>query len=716
MPSPAQLPPDPKARVKIRWGERIAFAVIVLVMLACIAAWGISLFGYRIAKDYAESPAGRRAAGRALGHAIKVDGDFAPLHIDDWKIRTDSFTSKGWPGEAIGSLDAQGIEAEFDPGAVVDGAWRIKYVNIAHATINLRKPDDALKRPVPPKKPRPWFAFLLPTRVECGPIISPNAELLYSFQGRLARIHDAQVQADLIGKDLKYTATSGILEMPYLPPLRIQRLEMLVTKPFIRVYSAQLVGIDPQDTTRVTLSGTIGMRDNKEIAATGEVVDLPIEQILPEDLQPLVHGRATGKLTWKRDVTGKILDSDGELSLNGASIDNLSVFRQLALLHGNADLTNFAFDEAACEFHLHNGHVVLEVRAHAPNKMTLVGKVDYQFDSKKAVVDLAVTELPLQTWLPTEFKPGAAGFAQAHLQWQGELKTIKDSSGHVTLNLDGGTLATPAILRQLLAKKKLRAPNVIKFKTAELDLVYQGKTFQLTRANLDLPGILNAQVDGALLPGDLLNANVAWQGLTIEDWLPTNLADEFSGDIQGQAKMEVRQWKLGDGSYAGQIRLVSGQLRYTPFQSLLARFVNDRKLLDLPLTRAAFDWTWRNGRLSVSQLDLRAGDRLGVEGAFTVGADKKISGTLWVGTKPDYLKSLSGLGEKVFPQKREGLRWAKVQVSGTTKKPEQDLGTQIVAALHRQPTAIFGLGLKGISWYVGNWFGADKDWQRPKGR
>ena len=54
--------------------------------------------------------------------------------------------------------------------------------------------------------------------------------------------------------------------------------------------------------------------------------------------------------------------------------------------------------------------------------------------------------------------------------------------------------------------------------------------------------------------------------------------------MQGDARMEVRKWKLGQGAYAGNIRLVDGQLSYTPFQSLLARFLNDRGLLELALT------------------------------------------------------------------------------------------------------------------------------------
>ena len=87
----------------------------------------------------------------------------------------------------------------------------------------------------------------------------------------------------------------------------------------------------------------------------------------------MVHGRATGKLTWKRDATGKLLDSDGELALDGARLDDLSPFRQLALLHGNTDLTDFAFDTAACTFHVHQNRARLELHAAAAGKLTLAG-------------------------------------------------------------------------------------------------------------------------------------------------------------------------------------------------------------------------------------------------------------------------------------------------------------------------------------------------------
>ena len=48
------------------------------------------------------------------------------------------------------------------------------------------------------------------------------------------------------------------------------------------------------------------------------------------------------------------------------------------------------------------------------------------------------------------------------------------------------------------------------------------------------------------------------------------------------------------------------------------------------------------------------------------------------------------------------------------KKPQQDLAAQVVHQVGATSAARSStLGFKGISWYVGNWFGAEKDWQRP---
>ena len=709
---------EPPAQ-KIPAGPR-RWALTVLSVLALIAVLGgviVYLCGYDVVKILVDGRFGQRTASSALGKAIKVDGSFAPLRLEHWTIVTDSFTSTGWPGEAIGGLNAYGVRAEFDPAAVWRGVYRFKGIQIDRAQITLLQPNDALKRPVPPKKPRPWYAHFLPSVIECGPIVSADSALDFQFQNQLGHIRDARVQADLIGKDFKYTVTSGTMEFPYLPKLRIERLEMMVTRPLITITDAHLAGVDPRDAARLTLSGSIGMRENKSIQAIVSIKDMPIEQMLPADLAPLIHGRATGELGWKRDASGRDVYSEGEVTLAGATIDDLSVFKQLALLHGNPDLQNFTFDELKVKFHLQDGIFKADLVAGSTGKFALTGTVSYELKTRLATLELAFTQLPLQTWLPSEFKPRYSGVATAMLKWRGQLNTIKDSAGTVTVDLDGTQINNPILLRKFLAVKGLRAPDQIGFKTAQLDFTYQDQTFYLTRAQLDAPGILSASATAMLTTPDYrLDADVNWQGLTLGNWLPPAVAAQISGDVGGRVKFQVRQWKYKDGSYAGDVRLVHGRLRYTSVQSLLARFVKDPRLLEIPLTRALFSYRWNDGGLAVTGIDLRGADDIGVQGNLAVTKAGALSGTLWVGTKPVYLQSLLGLGDAVFSRNQAGLRWARVTVSGTAKEPKQDLSRQLLSQLGNHPTAMFGLAGKLVSWYVGNLFGAEEEWKRPGGK
>ena len=86
------------------------------------------------------------------------------------------------------------------------------------------------------------------------------------------------------------------------------------------------------------LSGRIGMREDKSMDAEVQVTEMSIEKILPENLRPLIHGKISGKLNWHRDTSGVEVSSEGDLKLTGASISNLSVFKELTDLHNNPDL------------------------------------------------------------------------------------------------------------------------------------------------------------------------------------------------------------------------------------------------------------------------------------------------------------------------------------------------------------------------------------------
>ena len=133
-----------------------------------------------------------------------------------------------------------------------------------------------------------------------------NFRLIGPMQREIARLNfEGKLQA---------VAEEEGRTMAILPFGRIEKMVMLVTRPMVTVSEARLAAVIPADPARLTLSGIIGMRENKEVDANVEVVDMPIEQLMPEDLATLIHGRASGKLVWKRNRSGDSIVSDGELT------------------------------------------------------------------------------------------------------------------------------------------------------------------------------------------------------------------------------------------------------------------------------------------------------------------------------------------------------------------------------------------------------------------
>jgi len=705
-------------RVYPGWRRWLLTVMSVLLVLTFIVVTLGYLVSYPLIKYFVQSPAGQRVAASSLGRAIKVEGAFAPLHLDHWIITTDSFTSTGWPGEAIGGFNAYGVRVDFDPEAVWHGVWHIKGIQIDHGQFTLRTPNDALKRPMPPKKAKPWYAHFLPVVFECGPIVSPDANVDFEFMNQQAQIAHAPLQADLIGRDFRYTATSGTLQnFPYLPALHIDTLRVMVTRPEVTIEDAELRGIDPADPVRMSLHAELGQRQDKTIKAIIDVTQMPIEQMLPPDVAAVVHGRMTGHVTWDRDAVGKDIYSDGDVDLSGASIDDLSVFKMLSVLHGNADLLNFTFDTLHLKFHAANGVFTGDLTAVSAGKFALAGRITYDEASKVASIDAQFTQLPLKVWLPGELKPNYDGVATASLQWRGPLRSLKDSTAALSINLDHTHISSPPLLRRLLAKSKLRTPDEIDFKTARLDLTYKDQVFTLTRAQIDAPGVITASATGTVSPPDnQLDAVLVWTGLKLGNWLPPELARQLVGDLDGRVEVRARRWQMKDGSYGGDLQLVRGKLEYTSVQSLFARWAKDPALLDIPLTRAALTWQWNADALTVRDLDVRGGDAFGVQGGVAVAADGALSGQVEVGLREQEVRSFMGLGDAVFTRQADGLRWARVTLSGTAKHPRQDLSAQLLAQLPSHPLALLGLGGRALSWTLGNWFGAAEEWKRGKSR
>jgi hypothetical protein len=77
-----------------------------------------------------------------------------------------------------------------------------------------------------------------------------------------------------------------------------------------------------------------------------------------------------------------------------------------------------------------------------------------------------------------------------------------------------------------------------------------------------------------------------------------------------------------------------------------------------------------------------------VEGAGSITPDR-LDGNLLVGLSPKILGWIPGAQDKVFVEERDGLRWTKVNISGTPTQPKEDLTKRLISAFRDKITKEF---------------------------
>ena len=136
------------------WARRLLWVAVPLALVAGATVALAPLWLPRLAEHWAAKEGFRGMLSREVSKSMKVEGQFAPLALRDWRVRTESFESEGMPGEAIGLLNVYGIEGEFDPAGGWDRAWRVNWIRAERGRVALRKPDDS-KNIVAPKGKTP---------------------------------------------------------------------------------------------------------------------------------------------------------------------------------------------------------------------------------------------------------------------------------------------------------------------------------------------------------------------------------------------------------------------------------------------------------------------------------------------------------------------------------------------------------------------------------
>lgn len=438
-----------KPAPSIGWHAGRAIGLIAAAAILLAAGWN---FARPLLAAWVAGEEFNRMLSRAVSHALKVEGQFGALRLDDgFAVTTEGFTSKGWPGQAIGGLDTTQATGVFNPWGILRGVWQVDSINIARADFNLRQPDDALKALDPATPPRPWYAALMPREFHCGWIACPDMQIELPLGAIAVRGTNLQVGAAMIGKNFKYYGKGGAVQVGDLPAMASDAFEVYVTREMIEIgylYLREPASKEPN----LLLAGRLGQHADRSIEAQATVTSLDLEPFLPADVARIFSGRLSGRLEYATDKQGGEATGKGNVSLEGARLEAWDYLERIARRAGNPELARLDLRNASFDYALADGRVeIANLVLRGVNQIDLRGSGSWDIQSRAATASVQLSRLPVGAYLPASVAGGLGGELSAQAEWAWEGTHLAQGRGGGRLELKGGRL-TGFKFQQFLAR------------------------------------------------------------------------------------------------------------------------------------------------------------------------------------------------------------------------------------------------------------------------
>ncbi len=425
----------------MKWTRILGGTAAVLAIVVAGGYLAARQFLPGMLAGWVAGPEFNRMLSQAVGHALKVDGQFGPMTLQpDLSVTTQGFTSSGWPGQAIGGLDAGKSTGWFNPWAVLRGRWQVDRIDIASADFRIVAPDNALKKedPVPP--PKPWYAFLMPSQFHCGWIECPDMNIELPVGQSKVQGRHLQVGAMMIGRNFKYFGRNGTLEFPGYPHLAIDALEVYVTRELIDIGYLYLREPDsPQSNLRVACR--LGQQQDKSIAAEAQITALDLRPFLPEDVARVLSGRLSGTLQYSTDATGGNASGGGSLRVEDARLSDWDYLDRLASKANDPSLRTLSFGQVSLDYALAGDTFsVSNLVVDGQEQIELRGGGTWNMTTGTASVSLAAARIPLRAYLPIQIADGLRGELSGHVDWSWQGTRVTSGKGGGSLQLGGAAL------------------------------------------------------------------------------------------------------------------------------------------------------------------------------------------------------------------------------------------------------------------------------------
>ena len=515
--------------------RKLFILLFALVLLAGAGALAARHYLPGLLTDWVAGPAFNRMLSQAVSHALKVEGQFGPLELQpDVSVMAENFTSKGWPGQAIGSLDATRARGWFDPWGVLRGEWRVPRIDIDRAEFRVVNPDNKLKALDPVIPPKPWYAFLMPSQFVCGWIECPDMTIELPLGAQNVRGEKLHIGATMIGKNFKYFGKGGRVVYPQFPVMDVDALEVYVTREIIDIGYIYLR--EPQSPrSNLQLAMRLGQHADKSIKASAKIDQLDIVPFLPADVAKVLAGKLSGTLEYATDTSGKNITGGGKVSLLDGGLRDWAYLDHLAKRSGNPSFKHLTINEASIDYALEGDVIrVSDLAIRGGDRINLTGRGSWHTQTSAATLALEVSGVPLGAYLPSNIAGSLRGAIGGTVEWSWQGTDIAKGNGGGTLSLQETQLSGfrfQAFLDRFFKNRDY----------AEIDLSQAGCSWRqdhtglhLDKINILAPGQAGLRGSVHISPGGALSGTIL-AGLPESSlkWLPDATKSVFSRSEDG---------------------------------------------------------------------------------------------------------------------------------------------------------------------------------------
>lgn len=203
-----------------------------------------------------------------------------------------------------------------------------------------------------------------------------------------------------------------------------------------------------------------------------------------------------------------------------------------------------------------------------------------------------------------------------------------------------------------------------------------------------IPGGGEIQLTGKVSTGRELNAQFTADFSELDATQALPLDWHIGGKASGHLVYTGNLDRFEHGEVTGSISITGAAVDMTNLFVTLHQLAKFGGLNDVRIDSIETHLKYHEHELDLSDIRASYQDQIRVEGAGTITPDR-LDGNLLIGLSPKILGWIPGAEEKVFIEERDGLRWAKVNISGSPAQPKEDLTKRLISAFRDKMTKEF---------------------------